>query len=106
MKLLPLTVLMLAFLMGCYYGKRNETLQTADICYIQFNGNTSNAKVIVDEYNSFVLGENENPDTFKPQKRYSLQPGKHHVQVYKAETRILDQLIFIGNNETKGFIIP
>lgn len=106
MKLLVVIVLTFPLLMGCYYGQRSATVQTADGCYLNFSGNTEGVKVVVDENNSFVLGENENPEKFKPQKRYALQPGKHRVKVYKQDAMIIDQLIYISNNETKEFIIP
>jgi hypothetical protein len=106
MKPLLIALLVLPLLMGCYYGQRNATLQIADASYLQFTGNTEDAKVVVDTTSSFVLEKSVNSQTFKPQKKYSLQAGKHRIQIYKGETIVLDQLIYIGNNETKEFIVP
>jgi len=106
MKLLFIVALTFPLMMGCYYGQRSAIVQTADKCYLHFIGNTDSAKVVVDENAAFYLEESENPGKFNPRKLYGLQPGKHRVQVYKQEKIIIDQLIYIGNNETKEFDIP
>ena len=106
MKLLFIVALAFPLMMGCYYGQRSATVQTADKCYLRFVGKTDSVKVVVDENATFYLGESENPAKFNPQKLYGLQPGKHRVQIYKREKIIIDQLIYIGNNETKEFDIP
>lgn len=106
MKHILLITVLFPFLMSCYFGQRSATVQTADQSYLQFNGNTDSVKVIVDENASFVPAESVHPGKFKPQKLYIIQPGKHRVQVIKNETTVIDQVIYIGTNETKEFVIP
>lgn len=106
MKLLLLTTLSLLLLMGCYYGKRSATIQTADNCSLQFSGNSEGVRVVIDESTPFILEKRVDPDRFKPLKLYEIQPGKHHIQAFRNEKMIIDQLIYLGNNETKEILIP
>jgi hypothetical protein len=106
MKPLIMAALSLMLLMGCYYGKRSATVQPADQCFLQFSGNSEGVRIIIDESTPFVLGKSGDTDRFKPLKLYQIQPGKHHIQAFKNEKMIIDQLIYIGNNETKEILIP
>ncbi|XPV74922.1 MAG: hypothetical protein ACNI27_09760 [Desulfovibrio sp.] len=102
--LLPL--ILSSFLMaGC--GAQSGSLSPAPRSYVWFTGNNAGVRAVVDG-RSFSLDRNTKKEKRTKQKdvHYEVQPGKHHIELYRRGNLILDRVVILGNGVTKEIIIP
>lgn len=88
-------------LFNCTTGYRESTIQKPDKSFIQFTGNTKDAKVIIDNGESLVLEESVDEADFDERTLYHVSPGKHTIKVYKKGKLVINRILYFGNNETK-----
>jgi len=80
------------FLSGC--GSKEGVITATQKSYLYFTGNVNHTMVSVDNGEKFNIKSGKN-------NQYSINPGKHLVQVYKDNNLIIKREIFIGDSVAK-----
>jgi hypothetical protein len=89
-------------LTSCTYHE--GVVQSADKSFLRFTGSIEGANVQVDQSTPFVLSVTQvNPPYYAV---YQISPGKHYIIVQKEDVTVVQQIIYIGNGETKEVVIP
>ncbi len=80
------------FLSGC--GYKEGAVSATQKSYLYFTGNVNDTMISIDNGNKFsvIAGQNE---------QYSLKPGKHLIEIYRANTLIIKREIFISDGVIK-----
>ena len=85
------------------YGHKEQSKQINNESYLSFLGTVENVTVVIDQGESF--SPVANTESFSKDQLYSISPGTHRIQVYKNNELIIDEKFYIGNQETKEFMI-
>jgi hypothetical protein len=97
-----LICLVFAILTACSYHE--GVVQTADKSFLKFTGSVEGAVVQVDQNAPFALSAYQaNPPYYTV---YQISPGKHHIVIRREEVTVVEQIIYIGNGETREVVIP
>ncbi len=80
-------------------GYKEGIVQKAEISYLQFRGNTENARVQLDDGYVFMLQPGEN-------NLYQIQPGKHSITIYKDSRLVAQKVLYVDSQATMEVEIP
>lgn len=90
--ILTIGLLFILALSGCGYKEGVAT--TSQKSYLYFTGNVNSTVVSIDGSDKFTVQAGKN-------NQYSIEPGKHIVEVYRNENIIVKREIFIGDGIAK-----
>lgn len=87
-----LSILLMLGFSAC--GYKEGVVTHSQKSYLTFSGDTSDVEVSIDNGSHFsVESGNEH--------QYAIKPGKHHIEIYKNNQKIVDREIYISDEVTK-----
>ncbi len=83
---------------GCH--STSGTITRAPVAYFDILGVGEQVTASIDDGRAVALAQSEKP------VRLQVEPGRHHIQIYRAGSLVVDRLVLVSDTQTLEIALP